>query len=213
MELYAFFYAIMTTYCDTNATTGVIKVRRKGLTKSRVSVCQPVGEPSPEDRLTFYKGCSSFDLCLVVKLLNINSFNTSIFSSVTPSVFASSDVPPWSSPPMHILPASRPALWAVFSRRPTNISPMVPAPALAFAPAPTFAHRLSLRYSIISRATAEERPKLDLTEENVELALREAREDLLQIFDESVGISGQATLVELDGPFARIALRGKVGFW
>ncbi|ESQ51907.1 hypothetical protein EUTSA_v10017331mg [Eutrema salsugineum] len=54
-------------------------------------------------------------------------------------------------------------------------------------------------------------PPLDLTEDNIRLVLSEARIELAQLFDLSVGITGQVELVELDGPFVKISLRGK--FW
>ncbi|KAJ0259865.1 Uncharacterized protein HA466_0061600 [Hirschfeldia incana] len=54
-------------------------------------------------------------------------------------------------------------------------------------------------------------PPLDLTEDNIRLVLTEARVELAQLFDLSVGITGQVELVELDGPFVTISLRGK--FW
>ncbi|XVF84696.1 hypothetical protein PTKIN_Ptkin17bG0058800 [Pterospermum kingtungense] len=50
---------------------------------------------------------------------------------------------------------------------------------------------------------------LDLTEENIELVLADAR--LAQLFDTSVGITGQIELAELDGPFVKISLKGR--FW
>lgn len=56
-----------------------------------------------------------------------------------------------------------------------------------------------------------EGPPLDLTEENVERVLAEARTHLLQLFDTSVGITGVAELAELDGPFVTLRLRGR--FW
>ncbi|GAB2220202.1 hypothetical protein Droror1_Dr00007845 [Drosera rotundifolia] len=52
---------------------------------------------------------------------------------------------------------------------------------------------------------------LDLTEDNVRRALGEARIELAQIFDESVGITGEVELAELDGPFVIIRLQGR--FW
>jgi len=52
---------------------------------------------------------------------------------------------------------------------------------------------------------------LDLTEENVEQVLLDARSELLQLFDVSVGITGVVQLVELDGPFVKIRLTGR--FW
>lgn len=52
---------------------------------------------------------------------------------------------------------------------------------------------------------------LDLTEENVEQVLLDARSELLQLFDVSVGITGVVQLVELDGPFVKLRLTGR--FW
>ncbi|PON70078.1 hypothetical protein PanWU01x14_082530 [Parasponia andersonii] len=52
---------------------------------------------------------------------------------------------------------------------------------------------------------------LDLTEDNVRQVLAEARVELSQLFDDSVGITGQAELAELDGPFVKISLKGR--FW
>ncbi|XP_044487692.1 uncharacterized protein LOC123212581 [Mangifera indica] len=54
-------------------------------------------------------------------------------------------------------------------------------------------------------------PPLDLTEDNVRLVMAEARVELAQLFDTSVGITGVAELAELDGPFVKISLRGR--FW
>ncbi|XP_039033549.1 uncharacterized protein LOC120169487 [Hibiscus syriacus] len=54
-------------------------------------------------------------------------------------------------------------------------------------------------------------PPLDLTEENIELVLADARVELGQLFDTSVGITGQVELSELDGPFVKISLKGR--FW
>ncbi|KAK8670770.1 hypothetical protein V6N13_037387 [Hibiscus sabdariffa] len=54
-------------------------------------------------------------------------------------------------------------------------------------------------------------PPLDLTEENIELVLADARLELGQIFDTSVGMTGQVELSELDGPFVKISLKGR--FW
>lgn len=44
-------------------------------------------------------------------------------------------------------------------------------------------------------------PPLDLTEDNVRQALVDARGELGQIFDTSVGMTGVVELVELDGPY------------
>ncbi|KAL4387618.1 hypothetical protein GQ457_09G018430 [Hibiscus cannabinus] len=54
-------------------------------------------------------------------------------------------------------------------------------------------------------------PPLDLTEENIQLVLADARVELGQIFDTSVGMTGQVELSELDGPFVKISLKGR--FW
>ncbi|XP_058738999.1 uncharacterized protein LOC131610928 [Vicia villosa] len=52
---------------------------------------------------------------------------------------------------------------------------------------------------------------LDLTEDNVKQALVDARAELGQIFDTSVGMTGVVELVELDGPYVTISLKGR--FW
>ncbi|KAI9090664.1 hypothetical protein K1719_028517 [Acacia pycnantha] len=54
-------------------------------------------------------------------------------------------------------------------------------------------------------------PPLDLTEDNVRQVLSDARAELGQIFDASVGITGKVELAELDGPFVKISLKGR--FW
>ncbi|KAI6674085.1 hypothetical protein NL676_001991 [Syzygium grande] len=54
-------------------------------------------------------------------------------------------------------------------------------------------------------------PPLDLTEENIRLVLADARVELGQIFDTSVGMTGQVELADLDGPFVKISLKGR--FW
>ncbi|KAJ6713045.1 hypothetical protein OIU79_009106 [Salix purpurea] len=54
-------------------------------------------------------------------------------------------------------------------------------------------------------------PPLDLTEENVKQVLVDARAEFGQIFDTSVGITGQVELADLDGPFVVISLKGR--FW
>ncbi|CAK9322997.1 unnamed protein product [Citrullus colocynthis] len=66
------------------------------------------------------------------------------------------------------------------------------------------------RVSVLATAVPNQRP-LDLTEENVRHALGEARVELAQIFDGSVGITGVVELAELDGPFVKISLKGR--FW
>ncbi|KAI5662147.1 hypothetical protein M9H77_21470 [Catharanthus roseus] len=52
---------------------------------------------------------------------------------------------------------------------------------------------------------------LDLTEENINLVLADAKVELGQLFDTSVGITGKAELADLDGPYVKIRLSGK--FW
>ncbi|XP_047173741.1 uncharacterized protein LOC124841506 [Vigna umbellata] len=54
-------------------------------------------------------------------------------------------------------------------------------------------------------------PPLDLTEDNVRQALEDARQELGQIFDTSVGMTGVVELADLDGPFVKLSLRGR--FW
>ncbi|XP_006603670.1 uncharacterized protein LOC114400699 isoform X2 [Glycine soja] len=54
-------------------------------------------------------------------------------------------------------------------------------------------------------------PPLDLTENNVKQVLEDARKELGQIFDSSVGITGVVELADLDGPFVKISLKGR--FW
>ncbi|KAK9742605.1 hypothetical protein RND81_03G185200 [Saponaria officinalis] len=66
------------------------------------------------------------------------------------------------------------------------------------------------RRSHVMSVSAAMQP-LDLTEENVETVLKDARAELAQLFDGSVGITGQAELAEVDGPFVKIRLKGK--FW
>ncbi|KAG6580734.1 hypothetical protein SDJN02_19352 [Cucurbita argyrosperma subsp. argyrosperma] len=70
----------------------------------------------------------------------------------------------------------------------------------------------SRRPKLVVSATAvpDNRP-LDLTEDNVRQALGDARAELAQIFDASVGITGVVELAELDGPFVKISLKGR--FW
>lgn len=45
----------------------------------------------------------------------------------------------------------------------------------------------------------------------MERVLLDARSELLQIFDTSVGITGIAELADLDGPFLKLRLKGR--FW
>jgi len=59
-------------------------------------------------------------------------------------------------------------------------------------------------------STASSGP-LDLTEENVEQVLVDARTKFGQIFDTSVGMTGVVDLAELDGPYVKLRLKGR--FW
>ncbi|XP_010928169.1 uncharacterized protein [Elaeis guineensis] len=54
-------------------------------------------------------------------------------------------------------------------------------------------------------------PPLDLTEDNIRQVLIDARSELAQIFDSSVGITGEVDLADLDGPFVKLRLKGR--FW
>jgi len=63
---------------------------------------------------------------------------------------------------------------------------------------------------------ARSKPPLDLTEENVKLALEEAKETLGTIFGNSaenrnIGITGDVQLADIDGPFIQVRLVGR--FW
>ncbi|KAK3187781.1 hypothetical protein Dsin_027342 [Dipteronia sinensis] len=77
--------------------------------------------------------------------------------------------------------------------------------------------RNSNRTRLLTRPTAAATPggvplpPLDLTEDNVKQVLADAREEFGQLFDRSVGMTGEAELAELDGPFVKISLRGR--FW
>ncbi|XP_055807793.1 uncharacterized protein LOC129876388 [Solanum dulcamara] len=52
---------------------------------------------------------------------------------------------------------------------------------------------------------------LDLTEDNIIQVLEDAKAELAQLFDTSVGITGKAELAEVDGPYVKLRLSGK--FW
>ncbi|KAM0943021.1 putative Fe-S cluster assembly domain superfamily [Dioscorea sansibarensis] len=54
-------------------------------------------------------------------------------------------------------------------------------------------------------------PQLHLTEDNIRRVLVDAKMELGQIFDGSVGITGQVDLAEVDGPFVKLSLKGR--FW
>ncbi|XP_050243722.1 uncharacterized protein LOC126692238 [Quercus robur] len=70
--------------------------------------------------------------------------------------------------------------------------------------------RMRLRVSATSLSGSLP-PPLDLTEDNIRKVLVDARVELAQIFDTSVGMTGQVELAELDGPFVKISLKGR--FW
>nr|CAB3457382.1 unnamed protein product [Digitaria exilis] len=109
--------------------------------------------------------------------------------------------------------------------------PFFPTPAYYRVPRLAAAGR-AVRYrrrNRPSRTAAAITASLDLTEDNVRLALEEAKSEatnaadglLGQLFDTSVGITGEAyssrsanrqvDLAELDGPFVKLRLKGK--FW
>ncbi|OIT32086.1 PREDICTED: uncharacterized protein LOC109207819 [Nicotiana attenuata] len=67
--------------------------------------------------------------------------------------------------------------------------------------------RLSKRRHILSASLSS----LDLTEENINQVLEDAKAELAQLFDTSVGITGKAELAEVDGPYVKLRLSGK--FW
>ncbi|KAL3148939.1 hypothetical protein ABBQ32_001800 [Trebouxia sp. C0010 RCD-2024] len=52
---------------------------------------------------------------------------------------------------------------------------------------------------------------LELSEESVAEVLQDSRQELMQLFDESVGMTGTVELAELDGPFVKLRLQGR--FW
>ncbi|MCD9643577.1 hypothetical protein HAX54_031178 [Datura stramonium] len=72
--------------------------------------------------------------------------------------------------------------------------------------------RIRIRRPIFlsSRISASISP-LDLTEDNIVQVLQDAKAELAQLFDTSVGITGKAELAELDGPYVKLRLSGK--FW
>ncbi|KAF3331049.1 hypothetical protein FCM35_KLT04403 [Carex littledalei] len=64
-----------------------------------------------------------------------------------------------------------------------------------------------LRFNSVSASL----PALDLTEENICQVLIDARSELGQIFDTSIGMTGVVELAELDGPYVKLRLTGR--FW
>ncbi|KAJ6341280.1 hypothetical protein OIU78_009452 [Salix suchowensis] len=86
------------------------------------------------------------------------------------------------------------------------------APKLLMLPRVQRPNRKSSPLTTITAAAAGvPLPPLDLTEENVKQVLVDARAEFGQIFDTSVGITGQVELADLDGPFVVISLKGR--FW
>uniref|UniRef100_A0A6V7QQY8 Uncharacterized protein n=1 Tax=Ananas comosus var. bracteatus TaxID=296719 RepID=A0A6V7QQY8_ANACO len=75
--------------------------------------------------------------------------------------------------------------------------------------------RARRRRSLLPRsrsfAVSASLPTLDLTEDNIRKVLIDAKSELAQIFDGSVGITGQVDLAELDGPYVKLRLKGR--FW
>ena len=61
------------------------------------------------------------------------------------------------------------------------------------------------------RLTAADYGELVLGEEALEQALLDAREELSQLFDEAVGMTGTVRLASLDGPFCTLRFAGR--FW
>lgn len=76
---------------------------------------------------------------------------------------------------------------------------------------PPVRRRQAPLFSFMSEDSLSCGEPLDLTEDNISLALEDARVELLQIFDETVGITGVAELADLDGPFVKLRLKGR--FW
>ncbi|KAJ8556105.1 hypothetical protein K7X08_022863 [Anisodus acutangulus] len=70
--------------------------------------------------------------------------------------------------------------------------------------------RIRKRRAILSTISASLSP-LDLTEDNIIQVLEDAKAELAQLFDTSVGITGKVELAEVDGPCVKLRLSGK--FW
>ncbi|PRQ44098.1 hypothetical protein RchiOBHm_Chr3g0475481 [Rosa chinensis] len=76
----------------------------------------------------------------------------------------------------------------------------------------TLGSKSSKRFpSILAAAAAQPSQPLDLTEDNIRQVLADARVEFGQLFDTSVGMTGQVDLADLDGPFVKISLKGR--FW
>ncbi|CAI9784335.1 unnamed protein product [Fraxinus pennsylvanica] len=71
----------------------------------------------------------------------------------------------------------------------------------SFLPVPTTRHHRAISASI---------SPLDLTEANIKQVLDDARVELAQLFDTSVGITGKVELADLDGPYMKIRIGGKI---
>jgi len=71
--------------------------------------------------------------------------------------------------------------------------------------------RAQRRLSPRAAGPSERFGELELSEEAVEQALLDAREELSQLFDEAVGMTGEVSLASLDGPFCTLRFRGR--FW
>ncbi|XP_057796086.1 uncharacterized protein LOC131012193 isoform X2 [Salvia miltiorrhiza] len=67
------------------------------------------------------------------------------------------------------------------------------------------------RFPTTTAAISASSAPLDLTEENIEQVLTDAKTELGQLFDTSVNITGKVELAELDGPYVKIRLSGR--FW
>ena len=70
--------------------------------------------------------------------------------------------------------------------------------------------RLPLRRAVCVHSAAAF-GELELNEETLEQALLDAREELSQLFDEAVGMTGTVSLASLDGPFCTLRFKGR--FW
>ncbi|XP_010252872.1 PREDICTED: uncharacterized protein LOC104594327 [Nelumbo nucifera] len=112
------------------------------------------------------------------------------------------------------LPCSR---YYLISRPSLLLSPSLQSTLSFRSNKPLFLLRRSRRFNTPVRSISylptifASLPTLDLTEDNVRQVLIDARSEFAQIFDASVGITGQAELAELDGPFVKISLKGR--FW
>ncbi|KAF3620913.1 putative ultraviolet-B receptor UVR8-like isoform X1 [Capsicum annuum] len=71
--------------------------------------------------------------------------------------------------------------------------------------------RIRIRRGIFLFRISASLSPLDLTEDNIIQVLEDAKTELAQLFDTSVGITGKAELAEVDGPYVKLRLSGK--FW